>query len=160
MEKKLSEQTKSRLTKAGWLLFYFYLILLSYFLFFSEHYGRGSISEEYRYNLELFKEIKRFIKYREILGIENFIVNILGNVLAFTPFGFFLPCLKKKYRRFILVAFLSILFSLMIESLQLYSKVGIFDVDDILMNSIGGMLGYMAFKVVYFVLQRFHNVNR
>ena len=160
MEKKLSEQTKSRLTKARWLLFYFYLILLSYFLFFSEHYGRGSISEEYRYNLELFKEIKRFIKYREILGIENFIVNILGNVLAFTPFGFFLPCLKKKYRRFILVAFLSILFSLMIESLQLYSKVGIFDVDDILMNSIGGMLGYMAFKVVYFVLQRFHNVNR
>lgn len=156
----MSEQTKSRLTKAGWLLFYFYLILLSYFLFFSEHYGRGSISEEYRYNLELFKEIKRFIKYREILGIENFIVNILGNVLAFTPFGFFLPCLKKKYRRFILVAFLSILFSLMIESLQLYSKVGIFDVDDILMNSIGGMLGYMAFKVVYFVLQRFHNVNR
>ena len=42
-----------------------------------------------KYNLQLFKEIKRFIKYREYIGFEGFVVNIVGNVLAFSPYGFF-----------------------------------------------------------------------
>lgn len=150
----MKEITKKRITRGCWLLFYLYIILLCYFLFLSERYGRDIISEEYRYNLELFKEIKRFIRYRERLGFENFVVNILGNILAFAPFGFLLPILKKSYRHLIVIAFLSVLFSLTIELLQMYTKVGIFDVDDILMNSIGGVLGYIAFSILSFIIRR------
>lgn len=145
--RKLKELTKKRWTKAGWLMFYLYIILLSYFLFFSERYGRDLISEDYRYNLELLKEIRRFIRYREVIGFESFAVNILGNVLAFMPFGFLLPLLKKKYRSFLYVTFLSILISLVIEAAQMLLRVGIFDVDDILMNSLGGMMGYLFYAV-------------
>lgn len=134
-------------TKVGWLLFYLYIILLSYFLFFSEHYGRNIMGENYRYNLQLFKEIKRFIRYRDILGYESFVVNIIGNVLAFAPFGFLLPLLNKKYRRFFCVSLLSLLFSLTVEVIQMYLKVGIFDVDDIFMNTLGGMVGYLSFVI-------------
>lgn len=149
-------QRKSMLTKAGWLLFYLYIVLLSYFLFFSEHYGRENILSEYRYNLELFKEIKRFITYREQLGLESFVVNILGNVLAFAPFGFMLPLLNQRYRKFIAISFLSLLFSLAVEVVQLRLKVGIFDVDDIFMNTIGGILGYLSFVVCYAIYGWFH----
>lgn len=147
----MKEQTKNWITKAGWLLFYIYIISLSYFLFFSERYGRDFIAQDYRYNLELFKEIKRFIKYREVVGFESFAVNILGNILAFTPFGFFLPLLNKKYRRFFYATFLSIMFTLVIELVQMLLKVGIFDVDDILLNTIGGVIGYILFTVIYFI---------
>jgi glycopeptide antibiotics resistance protein len=142
----LKDQTVKRLTKAGWLLFYLYMILLLYFLFFSEHYGRD-INKEYRYNLELFKEIKRFIQYREQLGLESFVVNVLGNILAFAPFGFMLPVLSKSYRHFFYTTFLSLFFSLCVEMAQMLMKVGIFDVDDIFLNTIGGISGYLFYLV-------------
>ncbi len=147
--KELKEMTKKRLKRASWLLFYLYIILLSYFLFFSEHYGRGYVVENYRYNLQFFKEIERFILYREQLGFESFIVNILGNILAFAPFGFLLPLLNKRYRGFLKIIFLSLLFSLTIETIQLYLKVGIFDVDDLLLNTVGGLLGYIVFAICH-----------
>lgn len=136
---------KKKLVKAGWLLFYLYIIMLSYFLFFSEHYGRENLVTGYRYNLVFFKEINRFITYRKQLGLESFLVNIAGNILAFAPFGFMLPMLNLRYRKFIYVAFLSLLFSLSVELVQLFFKVGIFDVDDIMMNALGGILGYITY---------------
>jgi VanZ like family. len=83
-------------------------------------------------------------------------VNIVGNILAFSPFGFFLPLLNKSYRKFYVIAFLSILFSLIIETSQFLLKVGVFDVDDILMNSVGGILGYLAFCISYAVYKRIY----
>jgi glycopeptide antibiotics resistance protein len=136
---------KKRRSKAGWLLFCLYIILLSYFLFFSEHYGRENSFQKYRYNLEFFKEIRRFITYREQLGYETFIVNIFGNIAAFAPFGFMLPLMDTKYRRFFYTTFLCLVFSLCVETIQLFLKVGIFDVDDIMMNTLGGILGYLCF---------------
>ncbi len=145
-----------QLTKVGWLLFYLYIILLSYFLFFSEHYGRDLVSSQYRYNLHFFKEIRRFITYRELVGWESFVVNILGNVLAFAPFGFLLPALKKMYRGFFRMTFLSIMFSLSVEVIQLMLRIGIFDVDDILLNTLGGCLGYIFFAICNGIYQLIH----
>lgn len=145
---------KRQIIIIAWIMFYIYILLLSYLLFFSERYGRDLVTEEY--NLELFKEIKRFIRYREHIGFEGFVVNIFGNIFAFSPFGFFLPLLNKSYRKFYIIAFLSVLFSLIIEISQLLLKVGVFDVDDILMNSIGGVLGYLAFRVLYSAYKRIY----
>lgn len=143
----MKEKNKHRIIIIGWILFYIYILLLSYFLFFSERYGRDLITQQY--NLHLFKEIKRFIIYREQIGPEGFIVNICGNIIAFMPFGFLLPLLNRAYRRFYITTVFSILFSLIVESVQLLLKVGVFDVDDILMNSLGGILGYVVFIIAH-----------
>ena len=45
----------------GKILFLLYIVFLIYFLFLAEWYGRTEVTEEYRYNLELFKEIRRFL---------------------------------------------------------------------------------------------------
>lgn len=140
-------------------LFIMYLILLSYFLFFSERYGRVA-GEEYRYNLVLLKEMKRFIIYRNELGLEIFVVNIFGNVLAFMPFGFMLPIISPDNRKLFSIGLLSFEFSLSIELIQLIFRVGIFDVDDILMNSIGGLLGGLIYIILYVIYRIINKSNK
>lgn len=127
------------------IMFGVYIIFLTYFLFFAESTGRTFESRTYHYNLDLFKEISRFIKYRHVLGFQAVLLNLVGNVVAFFPFGFFLPILHPKCRSFFYTTFLSFEFSLMVETIQLVSKVGSFDVDDLLLNTIGGALGCMIF---------------
>lgn len=99
----------------------------------------------YRYNLELFKEIKRFWNYRESLGWKPVIVNLIGNIIAFIPFGFFLPFFSKIGRSFFGSIFLSAFFSFLVESIQLVTKVGAFDVDDIFLNALGGFVGFLIY---------------
>lgn len=128
-------------------LFIFYLVVISYFLFFSEKYGRTEGSDGYRYNLTLFQEIRRFMRYRHSIGLEGFVVNIFGNVLAFAPFGFCLPLVSQRDKKFLRILIWSFLFSFAIETIQLVYKIGIFDVDDLLLNTIGGVLGYILYKI-------------
>ena len=123
-------------------LFVIYLAVLVYLLFFSERYGRSESSTAYHYNLTLFKEIRRFYEHRETLGMQVVLVNLLGNVLAFVPFGFLLPELYPGIRSAIRIGFCTLGFSFLVECLQLLFRVGTFDVDDLLLNTIGGILGY------------------
>ncbi|NNJ28609.1 VanZ family protein [Lacrimispora defluvii] len=141
--------------KFGWVIFIIYLIFLAYFLFFSDYFGRsGHIREEYAYNLIPLKEIKRFIVYRHVVGIKSFLLNVAGNIVCFMPFGFFLPVISRRSRRFFNTTLLSFLFSLCIETTQLIFKVGSFDVDDMILNSLGGMIGYIFYKIVQHIRVR------
>ena len=124
-------------------LFAAYLILLFYFLFFSEGLGRASTEAEYRYNLTLFREIKRFIEYRHVLGYKAVFLNVVGNVIAFMPFGFLLPPLMNYKTNWFVTTIWAFLFSLFAETIQLFFRLGSFDVDDMLLNTIGGLLGYI-----------------
>lgn len=133
----------------GWAAFIGYLVALVYFLLFAEMFGRGSVNVVYHYNLILFREIRRFWDYREILGMPAVLLNLVGNVAGLMPFGLFLPSLSKRTRKWYTVTGLTFLFSLTIEVTQLLCKVGSFDVDDLLLNTIGGIAGYLLFLVLY-----------
>lgn len=140
------------------LCFICYMILLAYFLFFSEEYGRDEAYSTYQYNLELFREIKRYIMYREQIGMAYFAINLLGNVIAFMPFGFLVPVMYREqrkgvsfrghyFRSFLFVTLLGFLFSFFIETVQLVTKVGCFDVDDLFLNTLGVVLGYIIYYI-------------
>ena len=96
------------------------------------------------YNLVLFKEIKRFYIYRDIVGTEAFLLNTAGNVVCFMPFGFFLPIISPRFGKWYLMLILSFLLTLSIETIQLVFKVGSFDVDDMFLNTLGGIAGYLC----------------
>lgn len=102
--------------------------------------------QEYHYNLELFKEIKRFWNYRDQVGFFAMFTNLFGNVVIFVPFGFFMP-MASKYRSFFATLFYSFGLSLCVETFQLVTRVGSFDVDDLLLNTIGGVVGYIVFVI-------------
>lgn len=143
-----ANRKKSR-TVAG-ILFLIYFFVLFYFLFFSEEMGRTYSERVYHYNLVPFKEIGRFIRYRNVLGRKAVVLNLVGNVVAFMPFGAFLPIFSARCRRILCTVWYSFELSLVVELLQLIFKVGSFDVDDLLLNTVGGMLGFL----VYFLAVR------
>lgn len=138
----------TRNQKLGWVLFIAYLALLVHFMFFAESFGRDVQQREYAYNLELFKEIKRFYNYRQQLGIKAFVLNIVGNVVGFMPCGFFLPIVSRRGRKWYNAVLLCFGLSLCIEVTQLVFKVGSFDVDDLFLNTLGGAMGYIIYRIV------------
>lgn len=143
-------KTKNRLRALSRVLFAAYIAFTLYFLFFSEFLGRTSVSETFRYNITLFKEIDRFWTYREQLGMGVVFANIFGNVLCFVPFGTFIPIASKNklLKNPVIVVLIVFLFSLAVEISQLFLKVGAFDVDDLFLNTIGGVIGYIIYCIL------------
>lgn len=127
------------------IIFGLYIFFLLYFLIFSEIYGRSGVMQDYHYNITPFQEIERFWRYREQLGFMSYI-NLFGNVLIFVPFGFIEPLASKK-RSFWATLIDGCLVSLAVEIFQFITKVGRFDVDDLMLNTTGVALGYMCFLV-------------
>lgn len=123
------------------IIFILYLLILGYFLFLSEEMGRKACVE-YKYNFVPFKEIKRYLSRYEVFGFWRVFLNIIGNILAFIPLGFFIPIIGNIQKRVLGKAFLfGILFVCLIEGIQLLTKVGSCDIDDVLLNGIGIMVG-------------------
>jgi glycopeptide antibiotics resistance protein len=73
--------------------------------------------------------------------------NVLGNIIPFMPIGFLLPLVYRPIS-WKGVLGIAVAFSLCIEIPQLVLRAGIFDVDDILLNTLGGMLGYLVFLLL------------
>lgn len=144
-----TKKQKSYIRKVTWLLFILYMAIMAYFLFFSEGLNRSDAEGLYRYNLTLFQEIKRGFWCLRHDNFKYFFLNVILNVVAFAPFGFILPIISWKNRKFINIFLLSLELTLTIEILQLIFKVGIFDVDDIFLNTVGGALGYFAFRICH-----------
>ena len=135
-------------------LFFCYLGGVIHLMFVSEAMGRTEISECLRYNLVPFREMKRCIRYWEILGPISAGVNLFGNVAVFMPFGFLLPMFRDSLQKWYRTTALSLLFSLSIETLQLLTRRGSFDVDDLILNTLGGLAGYWCFLIFRAVMAR------
>lgn len=133
--------------------------MMVYYLFFSEQLGRVP-KDTYQYNLKPFAEINRYLKYADKLGYFSVILNLVGNVLCFMPFGFVIPVLAARYRSLGKMLILSFLASLLVETIQLFSKLGSFDVDDILLNTLGGVIGYLLFRVGNALLHSRHRKRK
>ena len=141
----MKKETKKKIRILGAVLFFAYMLALTYFLFFAEGYGRAIEGRTYAYNLRPFREIQRFWVHRETLGTFAVFCNLAGNVIGFIPFGMILPVIWPKTGSFVRILLLSFEFSLCVEIIQLVWKVGSFDVDDLLLNTRGGMTGYLLF---------------
>jgi glycopeptide antibiotics resistance protein len=124
-----------------------YVGFLGYLVFFSSEFGRDAPHLS-QYNLVPFKTITNFIKYHEYVNFQTLMVNILGNVVAFVPFGVIMPIVFKKkeaYYYFHIVVIWAFLLSLTIEVTQIVMSVGAFDVDDLILNTFGAIIGYLVF---------------
>ena len=125
------------------LLFIIYLMMLFQIVTYQDVISYGN-------NFIPFKELTR---YR--LGSNLFYKNVVGNILLFMPYGFFSSYyLKLDKKRF---AFLLVfIVSLSIECVQLI--IGrCFDVDDILLNLVGGILGYFIYRLLELVSEKMSN---
>jgi glycopeptide antibiotics resistance protein len=76
-------------------------------------------------------------------------IHLLGNIMAFIPLGIFIPVLMgNKLLSGAKVLVLSLLLSFAFEVTQLLTGMGIFDVDDLMLNTFGGMMGYVLYTML------------
>ncbi len=116
------------------LLFVIYVLCLFYVVTFQDVSWSTS-------NFVPFQEM-----FRYDFGSRLFIKNVLGNMLLFIPYGFFMAY-YLKIKKPISILLLCLLVSGTIETTQLL--IGrVFDVDDILLNIIGGMIGFLLYKLL------------
>ena len=114
-------------------LYYVYLVL--------ETIGIGTIWEIGLYpGMKLQEEIN-LIPFRD--GIS---LSMILNVVMFMPLGFLLPLLWKEYHSLVRTAIIGFCFSCGIEFCQLFNR-RVSDVDDLLMNTLGAILGWLIWIV-------------
>lgn len=99
-------------------------------------------------NLVPFRTIARYIR---LLGwTENrylrihALVNLAGNVVLFLPMGCFLPALFSRLRKLWKTLLWTALAVGAVEGMQLFLTVGSCDIDDLILNTAGAALGYLA----------------
>lgn len=133
--------------------------LLAYVIFISWRLFFYAYSNNYReqmtnvsYNLIPFKTILNFIQNIDHIGFDVLFYNLAGNVAAFMPLGFLLPMAFRRLNavKTYAIAFILILFA---EVMQLVSRRGIFDVDDLLLNMLGSIIGYGIFKLLIIIFK-------
>lgn len=107
-----------------------------------ESYSRdGSIN----YNLIPFNTIGYQI---EFITERWAIMNLLGNIVPFIPFGFLLPITYRKINNGYKVALVGVFAIIGIELFQLITKLGNFDIDDVMLNMMGIVCGYWLILLV------------
>lgn len=136
-------------------LFVLYLALMLWLLFGRSPGWTAGLTyrEILRNNISLkpFYTIDNYLNviknYPESSYFTQCIIELAGNILLFIPAGWLLPRLFKAMRKFfpfLLTCALSIVF---VESLQLFTLLGRFDVDDIILNISGMLIGYIIYAI-------------
>jgi colanic acid biosynthesis glycosyl transferase WcaI len=115
-----------------------YFIILFYLVFFI---GRRRSGYSFDVNLVPVRNTLRELRYIAGIGRFNYFSNIFGNILLFFPLPVILKWSLKAYK-FSTVLMISMLLSITIESLQYIFKVGVADVDDVILNTVGACIGY------------------
>ncbi|MGG1678973.1 VanZ family protein [Neobacillus sp. NRS-1170] len=107
---------------------------------------------EYHWRSNNFVPFKTIYFYLYLADINFSIIieNLVGNVIGFAPLGFILPLLSKKFLKLKPVILAAFSLSLTYEVLQLLFEFGSFDVDDLILNTLGGFLGFLPIKIIHF----------
>ena len=155
-------KTKKKGKKYIYILFGIYMmaLILVIVLKFPTKLGIQSIKmwlsggEIIRLNPQLkpMKTIITYIHYTQA-WYDWFFKNLMCNIIMFLPYGILVPLMDSEKKRGMLFVVLSgALLSLFIEILQWVTAFGHFDVDDIILNTLGIAIGYEIYRVVSAIL--------
>ena len=133
-----------KLSSLLWGSFVAYCVVMCYLLFARSAFNIGKpYLEQLKMNINFipFKTIGEYMNVliyrRNVHLINNALINLLGNIAAFIPLGFFLPCFWKRLRSFKKMLFCSGVVVLIIELIQLLTLRGSCDIDDLILNLFG-----------------------
>lgn len=135
------------------LVFFIYCSFMLYLLFFRS--WRYMPDVPYWAQVKANRQLMPFYTIRTFLSVikgdpnhPDYVLcftNMVGNTLLFVPAGIFLPRLYRKWRPFWWFATKAILLIFLVETVQLFALLGVFDVDDIILNVVGMSFGYFLF---------------
>lgn len=133
-------------------LFGIYIIVLLYVLFFCRYGAEISITYNdwlhNMYNLIPFRNLYDFLT-APVKATDYYIIllkNVLGNLVLFLPFGFFLPALFSKCANFKKLFLITLITLFILELVQFLTMLGAFDINDIILNLLGAIVGFSINK--------------
>jgi glycopeptide antibiotics resistance protein len=129
-------------------IFICYILLLIYILFLS----RVSSQMTRSINLIPFYSIREYISGSSANLKAFAFSNVVGNIAIFIPFGIYLPLFKNDKRVITNLLFIFIV-SLFVEIIQWLFGIGTSDIDDIILNCLGGWVGILGYKFLLFILR-------
>jgi glycopeptide antibiotics resistance protein len=137
-------------------IFICYILLLIKILLLS----RVSLLDVFNSQRTLFRSINLipFYSIREYISGSTAILkafafsNVVGNIVIFIPLGIYLP-LSKNDKRVITNLLFIFIVSLFVEIIQGLLGIGVSDIDDIILNCLGGWIGILGYKFLLFILR-------
>lgn len=100
-----------------------------------------------------------FVPFREIMryeyGSAEFYRQVIGNIVLFIPLGFYATC-YCKLRGISGITLISLLSSVIIETVQYFIGRSV-DIDDVILNTIGGIIGFLLYKGLNAIWSRMPN---
>lgn len=159
--KMIDEMEKEKNRKKNLtVIFIIYSILVATLLFLDSNYGRTNMYGDIQlFSKEHFDYYSNFMPFKTIfeligrlqqgrISISIILTNILGNMIVFAPYGIFIPLIyKEKFSSFKKFTLLMILIVFGVELIQFITRTGIFDIDDLILNVLGAVIGFGLMKI-------------
>ena len=79
---------------------------------------------------------------------------VIENVIMFLPLGILIPMSGRRHVRFREILFISAALSILIENVQLFTGRGFCQLDDVVMNVLGGCLGYVIYQLANWLFRK------
>lgn len=101
-------------------------------------------------NFTLFSTIKQFwslLWLRDIKLFVSAVINLAGNVIMFIPLGVLMPAIWRLQRRWYICLPTCALIIAFLEFMQYFTKLGTADIDDLLLNMGGVLIGFIIYKL-------------
>ncbi len=115
--------------------FKYFILIYSIFLIINLYFRTPSTNEQFSTNFYLKKWFKLLFKNKIVF------INVIGNVLLFIPLGYIVGNLKIRKINIVIKIMIGILIIIALELIQYFTKLGVFDFVDILLNTIGYLIG-------------------
>lgn len=122
---------------------------------------------KFRGSINLMLQTREYVQEQHNMGIINFVyipfstirsalhhidnssyrLDLFGSMLCYVPLGIFFPLIVSPNRKLFRTICFSLIIIICIESIQFFSLFGVFNIDDIILGTIGVLLGY----IIYFL---------
>jgi glycopeptide antibiotics resistance protein len=138
---------------AGWLL----IVYTGIIVVLSQWHLWPASAHPQIVNLVLFRGLSQSLS----AGGLTIVINVVGNIVAFMPIGLLLPLWHAAGRHLRTVALIGCGISSAIEALQWIQGQRVTDVDDVMLNTLGSVLGYLGFLVLTsWIFRSINNTRR
>ena len=144
------------------LLVYICIIVVARFTFFPFSTVNGKIQPLVFESTKVFPLRINWIPFINLLdypSTSDILINLIGNITMFIPLGIVWPSVYKDLNKHWKILLAGIVFSLVIEILQLpfYDRVS--DIDDLLLNSLGFIIGYLLYLFFGFIKNKVKQIH-
>ncbi|MER2225999.1 MAG: VanZ family protein [Carnobacterium sp.] len=139
-------------------VFIFYILLLIHLTVFREDNSIMNVSIVMRPLSEInWIPFVETAKLTQGTSLFDYYYNLYGNILWFVPMGFGAAYLMKRKYTFLPSLGIGIAVSFLIETMQFLFFTGVSDIDDLIFNTIGTMIGIVLFEISQWLYKKWQN---